>query len=233
LRINTQLTAAGRKELAFLKDVLRRWNGRTLDVGCGNMVDRLGFKPGGEYVGVDVVPTKYTSAMADIHHLPFRDHSFDGLICNSVLEHVARPEVALSELGRVLKTSGTLFLSTPFLQHVHAPYDFRRFTPQGLRQEVERAGFVVDDLYCNCGVLDSVEYLLFSAVGWRTLKDKDLQGAGSWLYVVVLAGSTHSPSSWGLSSRVSRREMLDTRRLSAWWLTEQDSGVIQTSCQRL
>jgi SAM-dependent methyltransferase len=38
---------------------------------------------------------------ADIHALPFKDKAFDYVICNQVVEHVANPAGALSELARV------------------------------------------------------------------------------------------------------------------------------------
>ena len=55
MKIGTQFTAAGRKELSLLRECLRGLNGRILDIGCGDMIDRLGFTPGDEYIGVDIV----------------------------------------------------------------------------------------------------------------------------------------------------------------------------------
>lgn len=78
-------------------------------------------------------------------------------------------------------------MSVPFLQHIHAEYDFRRYTGQGLAYEVEKAGFCVDRVHGSYGVMDNIEYLLFSAVGWRVAKDKDYKSIGSVIYIVVLA----------------------------------------------
>ncbi|MCK4250318.1 class I SAM-dependent methyltransferase [candidate division WOR-3 bacterium] len=125
--------------------------------------------------------------LADIYKLPFKNESFDSCICNAVLEHVKEPEIALRECNRVLRRGGVLWVSVPFLQHIHAEYDFRRYTGQGLAYEVEKAGFCVDRVHGSYGVMDNIEYLLFSAVGWRVAKDKDYKSIGSVIYIVVLA----------------------------------------------
>lgn len=42
---------------------------------------------------------------------------------------------------------------------------FRRYTGQGLAYEVEKARFQIDRLHSNYGVVDNIEYLLYSMVG--------------------------------------------------------------------
>lgn len=50
---------------------------------------------------------------ADACALPFKDGSFDVVICSEVLEHIPDHEKALSEMARVLAPGGTLALSVP------------------------------------------------------------------------------------------------------------------------
>ena len=52
-------------------------------------------------------------AAADIAGLPFKDDVFDLVICCEVLEHVARDDIAASELIRVLKPGHNLVVSVP------------------------------------------------------------------------------------------------------------------------
>ena len=180
-------TRFGKKDLKLMKETFASLHGRVLDIGCGNLLDRVGFTPGDEYIGVDITRSKYTRLLADIHNLPFKNESFDSCICNAVLEHIREPEIALNECNRVLKRGGgVLWVSVPFLQHIHADYDFRRYTGQGLAYEVEKAGFCVDRVHGSYGVMDNIEYLLFSAVGWRVAKDKNYKSIGSVVYIVVL-----------------------------------------------
>ena len=80
-------------------------------------------------------PARAPDVIADIQDLGcFPDASFDVVFLMEVLEHVAAPDAALSEIHRVLAPGGRLVLSTPFLLEVHeAPHDYYRFTEYGLR----------------------------------------------------------------------------------------------------
>lgn len=44
--------------------------------------------------------------IADGHHLPFSESSFDVVVCTEVLEHVRKPSIVLREIKRVLKKDG-------------------------------------------------------------------------------------------------------------------------------
>jgi SAM-dependent methyltransferase len=70
---------------------------------------------------------------------------YDAVICEQVLEHVSDPWLAARTLHALCRPGGRLIVSTPFLIRVHpTPYDFWRFTEDGLRRLLEDAGFVVD-----------------------------------------------------------------------------------------
>ena len=70
--------------------------------------------------------------------------SFDSVLCNQVLEHVFNPDYFLSEIHRVLKPSGKLLLTVPFVWDEHEkPYDFARYTSFGLTSLLEKNGFHV------------------------------------------------------------------------------------------
>ena len=65
--------------------------------------ERLGEHGGGQW-GL---------AAADIAGLPFKNDVFDLVICSEVLEHVARDDIAINELVRVLKPQHNLVISVP------------------------------------------------------------------------------------------------------------------------
>ena len=58
-----------------------------------------------EYITTDL-NSPLADVKADICALPFKDDSFDVILCNHVLEHIPDDRKALSELYRILKPSG-------------------------------------------------------------------------------------------------------------------------------
>jgi predicted SAM-dependent methyltransferase len=50
---------------------------------------------------------------ADICNLPFKDNSYDVILCNHVLEHIPDDTKAMQELFRVLKKGGMAILQIP------------------------------------------------------------------------------------------------------------------------
>jgi len=70
----------------------------------------------------------------DIENLQFENGIFDLIVCNAILEHVENPYTAVSEMYRVLKTSGHIWVEVPFNQPFHpSPEDHWRTTLSGLR----------------------------------------------------------------------------------------------------
>ncbi len=82
----------------------------------------------------------------DVEHdlnqpLPFPEARFDTVVLSDVLEHIARPEVLLGEIRRVLAPGGRLLLNVPFLYWLHEqPHDYYRFTEHALRLLIANAG---------------------------------------------------------------------------------------------
>ncbi len=85
--------------------------------------------------------------LASADDLPFGDDSFQCIVCTEVLEHCSNPLTVMSEVARVLRPGGRVFLTTPFLVALHEmPYDYYRYTPSALRDLAEGAGLCVDQI---------------------------------------------------------------------------------------
>lgn len=89
-------------------------------------------------VNYEIVPYDTTDVLGVAEQLPFRDHSFDAVICLNVLEHVKDPFQVSRELMRVLKPGGELMAVAPFLQPLHGyPHHYYNMTAQGLQNLFE------------------------------------------------------------------------------------------------
>ncbi len=123
--------------------------GRLLDVGCGQKPYQSLFACT-EYIGMDVEQSghPHQAERVDVFYdgriFPFPSASFDGAVCNQVLEHVFNPDEFLREIHRVLKPDGILLLTVPFVWDEHEqPYDYARYTAFGLRHLLQTHGFEV------------------------------------------------------------------------------------------
>jgi ubiquinone/menaquinone biosynthesis C-methylase UbiE len=95
---------------------------RVLDVGTGAGALALALAPSArQVIGVDVVPELLDEARkrapenvefreADATDLPFGPSSFDVVATARTLHHVARPELVLAEMTRVLRPGGTMLV---------------------------------------------------------------------------------------------------------------------------
>ena len=106
-----------------------------------------------EFVESDVYLGPRTSLVSDAHWVPFDDASFDGVIAQAVIEHVADPHACAAEIHRVLKPRGLVYADTPFMQQLHAgAYDFTRFTHLGQRRLFRKFDEVSSGPTCGPGM---------------------------------------------------------------------------------
>ncbi len=154
---------------AWLNNISMRESGdRLLDAGCGNAWVKSEFSRYDtpvEYYGVDLAVgdedlTYKVSALADLHHLPFKDNSFDKAISNSVLEHVESPARVFSEMVRVVRPGGRIYLSVPFSFALHQrPYDYHRFSKYILELYAVRNNLKIIELWPMGGFFTVLRYI--------------------------------------------------------------------------
>lgn len=164
---------------ALLRD---RFNGRAgnldvLDAGCGTGGNSAHLRAYGRVTGIDVAGEAIgfarqrpglRLARASVERLPFRDGSFDLVLSNDVLCHlaVADDARAVAEFARVLRPGGMLYLQLPAFERLRSHHDVavytgHRYTRREVRALIGGAGLCATKIsYANA--------LLFpAAAAWR------------------------------------------------------------------
>lgn len=116
-----------------------------IDLGCGDQPYRQVFESRGtRYRGADLGNAAEIRIRPD-GSVDAEDASADLILSFQVLEHVRDLNQYLSEAKRLLRRGGHLLLSTHgiWLYHPH-PEDHRRWTREGLVNELEAHGFRVE-----------------------------------------------------------------------------------------
>ena len=71
--------------------------------------------------------------------------AFDVIIAEQVFEHLRHPYAAARNIRAMLKDDGVFLIATPFLIRIHGvPYDYTRWTPDGLSGFLHDCGFVAE-----------------------------------------------------------------------------------------
>jgi SAM-dependent methyltransferase len=145
---------------------IERWSppGRLLEIGCvqGDLLYAAARSRRWEATGIDLNLDALDYARGrglDVHfgtveELSFPDAHFDACVLWHVLEQIRFPERTLTEVRRILRRGGALFISVPNIAHPKARHDginwkylgpghLWYFTPSTLRDFVEQMGFRV------------------------------------------------------------------------------------------
>ncbi len=105
----------------WIKDLPK---GNCLDIGCGDGTNAKKLKKSGFAVyGLDISKSAVKKAKIkniktkvidlNLQKLPYKDNFFDLIWMTDVIEHVFWPDFLLSEINRVIKKGGYLYLTTP------------------------------------------------------------------------------------------------------------------------
>lgn len=149
---------------------LRASSSTVVDMGAGDAPYRPLLAPHvRRYIACDVSPGPHIDLLFPPGgRVALRDGSADAVVSFQVLEHVWDLDAYLDECRRLIAPGGRLLLSThgAWLYHPH-PSDFRRWTRDGLRLELETRGFEVIDIEPVVGPLAWTTQ--FRVLGWNHL----------------------------------------------------------------
>lgn len=155
--------------------------------------------------------------VANAEELPFDAGTFGAVIIKHVIEHLAHPEKAIAELGRVIALNGLLILATPNLDSLLKPWKGERWigyqdaTHISLKRPAEwlaligEAGFKVKRTFAD-GFWD-VPYVPVVPVGLQKLFFGSLGG------FQAITGMPFLPMRWGESIMViAQKTLADVKR---------------------
>ncbi len=122
--------------------------GNVLDIGCGTKPYQNLF-PCKSYTGLEIDTPEMRKVSEieyfyDGHTFPFKNETYDSIICNQTLEHVFNPDEFLEETNRVIKRGGKILLTIPFVWDEHSqPYDYARYSSFGLAHLMKNHSFKI------------------------------------------------------------------------------------------
>lgn len=185
-----------------------------LDIGCGTGYGTgyVATKGAGLVVGGDIdreairyARTRFPQARyvcADATRLPFRNESFDVVICFEVVEHVVDFRGLLSECRRVLRDEGVFICSTPNRNSHFAL----------CRSAHHLHEFAISEL---CALLE--EWFANVRLHGQQFVDVRSIGRKRWRTLMGTMGSamlSHTPFGAGLKQLLSRMIFRDHRRMA-------------------
>jgi SAM-dependent methyltransferase len=157
--------AHGARRRLLARGVRDHWN--ILYLGSGGR-RQIGM------INLDITAETGPDVVGDGYRLPFADGTFDAIVCEYVIEHVADPEAFLAAAGRALKPGGYWYLHVPFLQPVHADgVDYQRWTRRGFAATAQRLGLEVVESGVHAGPGFALFWILKEtlaltlSIGWR------------------------------------------------------------------
>jgi SAM-dependent methyltransferase len=91
--------------------------------------------------------------VGDITAVPAPDGSFDLILCTEVFEHLPRPDLALIEFARLLRSGGELVLTAPLGAGIHMPpyHFYGGFTPHWYEHFLAASDFEIASIRPNGG----------------------------------------------------------------------------------
>jgi SAM-dependent methyltransferase len=169
----------------------------------------------------------HADILGDLLNLPVAADEYDAVLLTEVLEHVANPHAALTQLHRVLRTGGRILVTVPFVGELHEePYDFYRYTSHGLQHLLTEAGFGDTTVWPLTGWFGTLAHVLriqaqstCEPAGRRRLRQR-LVGAGFLVMSQLLYALAEPldrffdtrramPVGWAASSTKLRRGQTD------------------------
>jgi SAM-dependent methyltransferase len=161
------------------KTLNKKLDGVNVDLGSGD----CGFSKYCESVGVKSCPYDYPAFDIEKDKLPHESKSIDFVTMNAVIEHIKNIDNIMSEIYKVLKIGGLLFVRTPnwkmdWKNFYNDPTHVAPYTPQRLKNLFEL--FKFETIFLEPGLIEK------SWFWWK------LPGKIKWRISAWMKGGTKS-----------------------------------------
>ena len=181
--VSGPIDAYRKKSLSRIKETN---NKKILINGIGSGLDIPYLAEDACYFGTDITPAMLDRAIkranecagdhpvnisfqiADSQSLPFEDNYFDAVVMHLILAVVPKPELALQEACRVLKSGGKIYIFDKFIRSGQLAIT-RRILSVLLRHIATRTDVVFDDVLNTCPQLEIIHDEPALAKGWFRL----------------------------------------------------------------
>lgn len=138
-RVPMSTLGSHRNHLNYLAGIGNRKGFNILEIGSREVTGKSDARErfsNADYVGFDIYPGPNVDVVGDAHKLSkyFGDRRFDMIYSRAVFEHLAMPWVVATEIARLLKPGGIVFVETHFSYSSHErPWHFFQFTDMALK----------------------------------------------------------------------------------------------------
>jgi SAM-dependent methyltransferase len=123
-----RITDLNQASIEFILNELKDQDGNIIDIGCGSgyLLNLIGKKyPNLNRTGFDIKKgngnENYQFVEGNLENLPFKENSFDVVICCHTIEHLLKLDVCIKELVRITKKK--LIIVTPCQRYFYYTLD--------------------------------------------------------------------------------------------------------------
>ena len=118
---------------------------------------------------------------APIDNTGLEDNIADLVLVPNLVHHVADQHTLFSEMSRITKPGGKVFVFEPTLRELHQiPDDYLRYTPYGMYEVMHKVGLKPIDTKLEGGPFSAIGYCWLQALEYLPIEDR--KQAEQWFY---------------------------------------------------
>ena len=118
---------------------------------------------------------------APIENTGLDDAIADLVLVPNLVHHIANQEALFSEMARITKPNGKVFVFEPTLRELHQiPDDYLRYTPYGMHEIMRKVGLTPIDTKLDGGPFSAIGYCWLQALEY--LPEQQRKETEEWFY---------------------------------------------------